>query len=185
MKASQLCILITIGIAITFAGCVAIRQHIASSRYKGDGSLHYERGPLLGRGGWVVSMPQFDLSKGLDTTYNISGLPRGDLYCVTLVVSNPCPITTITKGQYAYTLSINGSPFREVNQPLSNLVASGCADWNRFWYYRKDDKNAEVCEYCFNATNLEDNSRLSVKYMPMGVTQRVMGHISIEQDIGK
>jgi hypothetical protein len=49
-----------------------------ASEYKGDGRIEYLPAPPLGISGWRVEFPHFDLSKGIEKTYDCESACNND-----------------------------------------------------------------------------------------------------------
>lgn len=139
--------LVTICVLASLAGCNM--ESKKASEYKGDGRIEYLPAPPLGISGWGVEFPHFDLSKGIEKTYDLTGLPAGTTYIVYLVVPTDLPTET-TEGTFSFRLMQGGKTLKELSpKKISQMIntSSGPQD-NNFYYF--DQKTIDT--YGFGVT---------------------------------
>jgi hypothetical protein len=83
-------------------------------------------------------MPMIDLSVATNVEYHLSGLPNiRDVYTVYLVVPNPCPLSTVTKGTCAIQTKCDGVAVMQQSGLLSEMTNASNPefDQNRFYFF--------------------------------------------------
>ena len=151
-----------------------------TNQYTGDGTLEYLNAPMLGTSGWRVTLPSFDLSAGINTNYLLTGLPVGEPYFVQLIVSEPCPISEVQEGQFSFRLQQNGNTIKDLPLTrLSDMVNTQGGGINAFWYYDRKDPHADVYEYTFSVTNVEDHLSLNIVYANSALQMEVPAYIVV------
>jgi hypothetical protein len=156
--------------------------HIAA-QYTGAGTLQYLEAPPLGRDGWRVSLPEFDLASGLDATYSLSGLPNGKRYMVQLSLPDPCPVQVITQGTFGFTVSQDGKIIRRLPvTSIADMVDSSGGGRNDFWYYEKTNPIPEaVYAYSFDVNNDSSNLIISISCHNAMIARGTTAHFTVEQ----
>ncbi len=111
-------------------------ERTKARNYKGEGEIEFLPGPPLGTSGWRVKLPPFDMSKGIDKKYKLTGLPKGKEYSVFLVVPTELPQEALN-GTFSFRVSYNGKTLQEApSKQISQMIKSsnGLND-NNFYFF--------------------------------------------------
>jgi hypothetical protein len=141
---------------ITSLGCSDTKQAVTD--YSGDGEAKYlERPGLLGVDGVSIEMPRFNMMAGLDTEYDLSGIPPGS-YVIYLTVplsheKKKTHLDLISKGQWSFSTKKNGEVVSSVSGILDEMTNNQFSRWvytentnkqwtafNRFYPYSYETK---------------------------------------------
>lgn len=108
-----------------------IESKEAINAYSGDGIAHYISAKLFGKDGVLIDMPEFNMMDGLNTEYDLSGIPAGNPYGIFLIVrlnveKEKQVIDAILEGKWSYTIKKNGEALKTVTGSLREMDNSGC-----------------------------------------------------------
>lgn len=182
----KITIIIILFFVVIVGGCIVVPNIIGAKRaseYSGEGTLKYLKAPLLGISGWTLELSHFDMSKGIDKSYSLAGLPEGKLYMVRLVVKDPCPLDEVKKGNFSFRLTNGQEIIRELpSTSISQMINSYDTEKNKFWYYNENSQQPDsVWEYSFNVTKARPALTLSVSIHNKSLGQPVEAYVLVER----
>ncbi len=166
----------------------------AINTYSGDGVAHYLDAPLFGIDGVLIDMPAFNMMDGLNTEYDLTGIPAGRPYGIFLLV--PLDVErdsqvrdTLLKGEWSYTIRKNGAAVRTVSGLLGEMDNSGCYERVK----GKDGKEQMVHineflkypKHRLEIPDAKDKWSLSVTFSNTALQEPISAHIRLRRGGGK
>ena len=105
------------------------------ANYKGDGQIVKLKAPLMGVSGYSIKLTDFDLSKGLNREFQLTGLPpMRALYNIYIVVNDSQMKPEVLLGEVRIAINNDGKISR-FESTIKDMTNNAVADENRFYFY--------------------------------------------------
>lgn len=126
-------LIIFVTIFVTCVSCGESKRAIEN--YSGDGIAKYVKRPgFLGIDGVSIEMPKFNMMKGLEIEYDLSGIPPGDPYMIYFVVplitgKEETLLNKISKGDFELCIKQNGKVLKTFSSTLAGMTNNQFSRW--------------------------------------------------------